>query len=490
MRTSIRAVVPALALGLALAAPVAAGAEPGVGPEAGDVPAAAPTTEPGPTPDPATGGDPTAPPTPTPTPDPSTDPATDPGPTPSPEPTPGPEAGPGDDPGADPTAVDGPFAAALPGPMAPMPAPELVDGYATYDPQVICDPTPKPGTVYLQNLVLRHYVTGRSSGISRACNIGGASEHKEGRAFDWALHVDNPGEKAVADSFVEWLTAVGPDGKVGYNARRLGVMHVIWNRQIWSNSSQNAYWRPYTGASPHTDHVHVSLSWDGALMRTSWWTGKAAPTSSMNTRYVTQVYNDLFERAPDSGGLTTWTTAIKRGAPRVGVANAITSSTEYRSRLITGVYGEFLDRTPDPSGLTNWLAAMQGGLTIQGMEGGFLASAEYYAKAGGTPEAWVRQLYRHVLGREAGDTEVAGWVTALAQGHSREAVARGFLLSSERLTTVVNGYYQDLLGRSIDPAGRTTWVTAIQQGARTEQIIGGIVSSDEYFARAQVLQTR
>lgn len=165
MRTSIRAVVPALALGLALAAPVAAGAEPGTGPEGADLPAAAPTTEPGPTPDPATEGDPAASPTPTPTPDPSAAPSTDPGPTSSPEPTPGPEADPGDDPSADPGALDGPFAAALPGPMAPMPAPATIDGYATYDPQVICDPTPKPGTVYLQNLVLAHYLTGRSSGV-------------------------------------------------------------------------------------------------------------------------------------------------------------------------------------------------------------------------------------------------------------------------------------------------------------------------------------
>jgi hypothetical protein len=27
--------------------------------------------------------------------------------------------------------------------------------------------------------------------------------------------------------------------------------------------------------SPHTDHIHLSLSWDGAFARTSWWTGSA-----------------------------------------------------------------------------------------------------------------------------------------------------------------------------------------------------------------------
>src|SRR5690606_34041163 len=29
------------------------------------------------------------------------------------------------------------------------------------------------------------------------------------------------------------------------------------------------------GSSPHTDHIHFSFSWDGAMQRTSWWTGTA-----------------------------------------------------------------------------------------------------------------------------------------------------------------------------------------------------------------------
>jgi peptidoglycan hydrolase-like protein with peptidoglycan-binding domain len=32
-------------------------------------------------------------------------------------------------------------------------------------------------------------------------------------------------------------------------------------------------WRPYSGESDHTDHVHFSFSWDGAMKRTSWWDG-------------------------------------------------------------------------------------------------------------------------------------------------------------------------------------------------------------------------
>jgi len=372
-----------------------------------------------------------------------------------------------------------------PGPVSPAPAPDPIDAYAPYNPQSTCDPTVKPGTQYVLDMVISYYGVGRRSSTSRACSVEGTSEHKEGRALDWGLSIANPAEKAAGDAFVGWLTAVGPDGKVGYNARRLGVMYVIWNGQIWSNSSASAQWRAYTGSNPHTDHVHVSLSWHGAYQRSSWWTGVAVPSESSISRYVTRVYQDLFNRGPDPSGLRTWTTALNNGTPRVAVANAITSSTEYRSGLIAGAYREFLGREPEPEGRDNWLAAMAGGMTIQTLESGFLASPEYYFQSGSTDAGWVRRLYQHVLNREAAESEVQGWVSVLAQGYSRHGVAMGFVLSTERLTTVVNGYYQDFLGRDIDPSGLQTWVGAVQHGARTEAIIGGIIASPEYFANVE-----
>ena len=204
-------------------------------------------------------------------------------------------------------------------------------------------------------------------------------------------------------------------------------------------------------------------------------------------RYVTSAYQDLFGRSPDPSGLQAWTGLLRQGMDRAAVARSITSSTEYRSRLITGAYREFLGREPDPAGLAGWLAAMGGGLTIQGLESGFIASPEYYAKAGGTDGSWVRQLYRHVLGRDAAGAEVQAWVGALAAGGSRYAVAMGFVLSTERLATVIDGYYTAFLRRPIDPVGRQAWVAAVQGGVRTEEIIAGILASNEYFELSQSL---
>ena len=372
-----------------------------------------------------------------------------------------------------------------PGPTAPATAPDPIDAYVPYHGQSTCDPTVKPGAQYVLDMLVGYYKVGRRSTITRACTSGGTSEHKEGRAVDWGVDANNPTERAAADQFVGWLTAVGPDGQVGYNARRLGVMYVIWNTQIWSNSGPGATWKAYTGASPHTDHVHISLGWNGAYQRSSWWTGTAIPSEATTKKFVTLVYWDLFDRGPDPEGLASWTDALTTGTPRIAVANSITGSGEYRSGLITGAYQELLDRDPDGQGLSDWLAAMSAGITIQEMEGGFLASDEYYAQAGSTDLGWVKQLYRDALGRDAADPEAQVWVEVMAQGTSRQAVARGFLVSTERLTPVVNGYYMNLLGRGVDPVGGQSWVSAIQAGARTEAIVGGIVASQEYWARAE-----
>ncbi|MGY2079654.1 LysM peptidoglycan-binding domain-containing protein [Modestobacter sp. SYSU DS0657] len=159
------------------------------------------------------------------------------------------------------------------GPVAPAAAPEVVEGPAAQVGQEVCDPVARPGAVALARLVLDTYRVGSNGGIVRDCATGGRSEHKEGRAWDWLVRADQPAERAAAEEFLGWLTAPGPDGAPGYQARRLGVTYAIWAERIWS---PDRGWRPYGGADPHTGHVHVSLSWSGALGVTSFWTGVPA----------------------------------------------------------------------------------------------------------------------------------------------------------------------------------------------------------------------
>ena len=167
-------------------------------------------------------------------------------------------------------------AAPTSGPAAPAEAPDPIEPFARYQPQSTCDPEAKPGTRALAAMLMDYYDAGRNGGISRNCSIGGPSEHKEGRAFDWMLSVNQSRERATAEEFIDWLLAKGPHREAAYNARRLGVMYVIWNGRIWSADHARQGWLRYNGPNPHVDHIHISLSWSGAMKRTSFWTGVAA----------------------------------------------------------------------------------------------------------------------------------------------------------------------------------------------------------------------
>ena len=146
-----------------------------------------------------------------------------------------------------------------------------IDDYAPYEPQRLCHAVPKPGAVALAQLLLEAYPGTESYGIGRPCDVGRRSEHKEGRAFDWGASIQDPEQAAAVEDMLQRLLATDTEGNEHALARRLGVMYIIWDDHIWASYRAEDGWRPYSGPSAHTDHVHISLSWDGALGRTSLW---------------------------------------------------------------------------------------------------------------------------------------------------------------------------------------------------------------------------
>jgi len=173
------------------------------------------------------------------------------------------------------------FGAPLRPALAAPPTPSFgpaIDGYATYVPQSTCDPVVKPGVADFRQLVLAAYPGSSDLGITRACNIGGVSEHKEGRAWDWGVSAASPTQSAQANELLTWLLATDRYGNHAALLRRLGIMYIIWNGHIFGAYAADQGWRPYpcggtTGYDCHTTHVHFSFGWDGAWRHTSWWTG-------------------------------------------------------------------------------------------------------------------------------------------------------------------------------------------------------------------------
>ena len=162
------------------------------------------------------------------------------------------------------------------------PYPAVLDAPIEYEGMTTCDPVARPGAMMLRQLLLDTY--GKAViGITRACDQDSISEHKEGRAVDWMVDFRNPAEKAEAQAFVDWVTAPGPDGTPAANARRLGIMYIGWGDEMWRAYDPARGWTELKGCYSlqgsgndtfcHRDHVHFSLTWDGAAGRTSYWDG-------------------------------------------------------------------------------------------------------------------------------------------------------------------------------------------------------------------------
>ena len=141
---------------------------------------------------------------------------------------------------------------------AAQPAPRNPDGSWPPESCTVADPTTSG---CLTPRTLHALKQAQAAGFTRyvACwRAGSSGEHPKGRACDFAA---NP------NGFVN-AAATGGDLTYGNNlaaffinnATRLGVMYVIWYRQIWM---PGIGWRVYNGdgtpAGDHTNHVHLSV---------------------------------------------------------------------------------------------------------------------------------------------------------------------------------------------------------------------------------------
>jgi hypothetical protein len=171
--------------------------------------------------------------------------------------------------------------AAAPRLPAPPPTPHesaAIEGLAPDQAQFFCRKTVEPGVKAFEKLVLKTYPATSSDGDMRGCDVGGTSEHKDGRAWDWAADHRNAKDRADGKSLLKWLFAKDAAGDKDAMFRRLGLMYVIWDKRIWGSWDQQ--WQPYACSGVtlcHVNHIHFSFGWAGAEKKTSYWTGKVSP---------------------------------------------------------------------------------------------------------------------------------------------------------------------------------------------------------------------
>jgi uncharacterized delta-60 repeat protein len=200
-------------------------------------------------------------------------------------------------------------------------------------------------------------------------------------------------------------------------------------------------------------------------------------------RFVAQIYQELLHRSVDAAGLAHWADMLGQGALRDQVVLAIETSTEYRTHLVDSLYTSLLGRPADSDGLHAFVSLLDSGATAESVKAAILGSPEYLRRAGGTNLIFLSTVYHDVLGREVDPRGATAFMAELANGVSREEVAKEVLTSKEAERDLVQSYYQQALHRNADEAGLDAFVKAMQQDARDEAIRAAICGSKEYFER-------
>jgi hypothetical protein len=146
----------------------------------------------------------------------------------------------------------------VPGKATASQAPRAADGSWPKESCSADDPTTSS---CLTPRTLHAYNEARLAGYTRytACfRSGGSGEHPKGRACDYSANTNGfvdaratGTDKTYGDRLAGWLIA---------NTDRLGILYVIWYKQIWFPGQG---WRSYSGdgtpAGDHYNHVHLSI---------------------------------------------------------------------------------------------------------------------------------------------------------------------------------------------------------------------------------------
>ncbi|WGM32290.1 DUF4214 domain-containing protein [Brevundimonas sp. NIBR11] len=145
-----------------------------------------------------------------------------------------------------------------------------------------------------------------------------------------------------------------------------------WTARLNSGTTRAEMLMIFSESQEHRDLMQPTLN------QGLWVADEAALT-------IARLYDATFDRAPDVGGLATWTANLKGGMSVLDIAAAFASAAEFQQRygtvsneqFIRQMYQFCLNREPDPSGLATWTAALNSGTSRAQMLLTFSESAEH-----------------------------------------------------------------------------------------------------------------
>lgn len=182
--------------------------------------------------------------------------------------------------------------------------------------------------------------------------------------------------------------------------------------------------------------------------------------------------------------------------------------TENAKKYVSQVFQALLNRAPDSTGLATYMRALsQGDLTAARLITTLMDSAEYKSKNYSDAE-FIRRAYQAMLGRNATDSDVNNMLVYLNNGLSRRFILsvlstcpeftnycssmkmeRGTIFVNENrdrsyeYTSYVMRCYEKLLNRKADVSGLNTWTGAILNGGGGASVVCALANSEEFYRK-------
>ncbi|MBR0085755.1 MAG: DUF4214 domain-containing protein, partial [Lachnospiraceae bacterium] len=177
--------------------------------------------------------------------------------------------------------------------------------------------------------------------------------------------------------------------------------------------------------------------------------------------YLTVMYNTILDREPDQTGLDTWLQAMEDGMSRRAVLANIIGSPEFKK--LCDKYGVVPGKIEVP-----------------------------LEETGRTPKVYIKMAYKAAFGADADANTVEGWVTSIAaQDRHIVDLLKTFIFSDTAKelyrdnSAFVKLLYKALLGREPNSNDLNARVNSLYNGQTREEMFYRIVESSEFKKRAK-----
>lgn len=232
--------------------------------------------------------------------------------------------------------------------------------------------------------------------------------------------------------------------------------------------------------------------------------------------FVSQVYQNLFNRAPDADGLAFWSGRLGAGAPPadfiLGAMSAAQGAdldalarnaagtppfTDAQKAVVVELYVGYLGRAPDPASLNDWFGKLQSGeVTIADVADSIASQAEAttaipYLSAPNLQldiPAFIEAVYQNLFNRSVEQGGLDYWSGMLQAGATPGQFILGLLAvaQGDDLATLANREAAALAYTTEALQQGATW-TLDDDRADAAQVIAGVTSDPNSLAAARTL---